>query len=84
MGDRLICDIYVDSFRRSHGQDVIVIKNVIADLHGTGMQTTWTTMLARTPDTAPRTRPPRPQPPAAPNGHSPSGCAVVPAGRFRC
>ena len=60
VGDRLICDIYVDSFRRSHGQDLIVIKNVITDVHGTLMQTTWTTMVAHTPDTAPRTRPPRP------------------------
>ncbi len=60
VGDRLICDIYVDSFRRSHGQDLIVIKNVITDVHGTLMQTTWTTMVARTPDRAPRPRPPRP------------------------
>ena len=52
VGDRLICDIYVDSFRRGHGQDLIVIKNVITDVNGTLMQTTWTTMVAHTPDAA--------------------------------
>ncbi|MFD9668407.1 (3R)-hydroxyacyl-ACP dehydratase subunit HadA [Rhodococcus sp. NPDC059968] len=75
VGDRLNCDIYVDSFRRSHGQDLIVIKNVITDRHGALVQTTWTTMVAATPDAATRPEPPRRNHPL-PHGQARNGPEV--------
>ncbi len=47
-GDRLRSDVYLESFREGHGQDVLVFRNEITDDKGAGVQTTWTTMVART------------------------------------
>ncbi len=46
-GDRLICDVYLESFRQVAGSDIIVTKNVITDVNGELVQTTWTTLVAR-------------------------------------
>lgn len=48
VGDRLVCDISLESFRQNHGQDMFVFKNVITDLTDGPVQTTWTTTVART------------------------------------
>lgn len=47
-GDRLVCDVYLESFREGHGQDSLVFRNEITDVAGVAVQTTWTTMVART------------------------------------
>lgn len=47
-GDRLVCDVYLESFREGHGQDALVFRNEITDVQGAEVQTTWTTMVART------------------------------------
>ncbi|WP_305095347.1 (3R)-hydroxyacyl-ACP dehydratase subunit HadA [Prescottella sp. R16] len=46
-GDRLICDVYLESFRQVAGSDIIVTKNIISDVNGELVQTTWTTLVAR-------------------------------------
>lgn len=46
-GDRLICDVYLESFRQAAGSDIIVTKNIISDVNGELVQTTWTTLVAR-------------------------------------
>lgn len=46
-GDRLICDVYLESFRQAVGSDIIVTKNIISDVNGELVQTTWTTLVAR-------------------------------------
>ncbi|MCA2265294.1 (3R)-hydroxyacyl-ACP dehydratase subunit HadA [Mycobacterium marseillense] len=46
-GDRLCCDIYVDSVRKAHGADIIVTKSVVTDGHGDLVQETYTTLAGR-------------------------------------
>jgi acyl dehydratase len=46
-GDRLYCDVYVDSVRQTHGTDIIVTKNVITDGAGETVQETYTTLAGR-------------------------------------
>ncbi|MFM1730374.1 (3R)-hydroxyacyl-ACP dehydratase subunit HadA [Prescottella soli] len=46
-GDRLICDVYLESFRQVAGSDIIVTKNIISEVNGELVQTTWTTLVAR-------------------------------------
>ena len=46
-GDRLICDVHLESFRQVAGSDIIVTKNIISDVNGELVQTTWTTLVAR-------------------------------------
>ncbi|OBH39682.1 3-hydroxyacyl-ACP dehydratase [Mycobacterium intracellulare] len=46
-GDRLCCDIYVDSVRKAHGADIIVTKSVVTDGHGDLVQETHTTLAGR-------------------------------------
>lgn len=46
-GDRLYCDVYVHSFRRSFGTDIIVTKNIITDEDGEMIQETYTTLVGR-------------------------------------
>ncbi|ORJ60915.1 (3R)-hydroxyacyl-ACP dehydratase subunit HadA [Mycobacterium simiae] len=46
-GDRLYCDVYVDSMRVSHGTQIIVTKNVITDEAGDIVQETYTTLAGR-------------------------------------
>ncbi|OBA61631.1 3-hydroxyacyl-ACP dehydratase [Mycobacterium sp. 1100029.7] len=46
-GDRLYCDVYVDSVRISHGTQIIVTKNIITDQSGDIVQETYTTLAGR-------------------------------------
>lgn len=45
-GDKLYCDVYVDSVRVSHGTQIIVTKNVITNEAGDVVQETHTTLAA--------------------------------------
>lgn len=47
-GDRLYCDVYVDSVRQSHGADIIVTKNIVTDENGDVVQECYTTLAGRT------------------------------------
>ncbi|MEU2038649.1 fused (3R)-hydroxyacyl-ACP dehydratase subunits HadA/HadB [Nocardia niwae] len=46
-GDRLTCDIYFESFRHFGDYDVLAIKSVLIDQHGTVVQTGSSALLAR-------------------------------------
>lgn len=46
-GDRLFCDVYVDSVRVSHGTQIIVTKNIITNEGGETIQVTYTTLAGR-------------------------------------
>ncbi|CQD06195.1 (3R)-hydroxyacyl-ACP dehydratase subunit HadA [Mycobacterium lentiflavum] len=46
-GDRLYCDVYVDSMRISHGTQIVVTKNIITDEAGDIVQETYTTLAGR-------------------------------------
>ena len=46
-GDRLYCDVYVDSVRVSHGTQIIVTKNIITNEDGEMVQETYTTLAGR-------------------------------------
>jgi acyl dehydratase len=47
-GDRLYCDVYVDSVRQSFGADIIVTKNIVTNEAGEVVQETYTTLAGRT------------------------------------
>ena len=46
-GDRLYCDVSVDSMRLSHGTQIIVTKNIITNEAGDVVQETYTTLAGR-------------------------------------
>ncbi|OBF56417.1 3-hydroxyacyl-ACP dehydratase [Mycobacterium sp. 852002-53434_SCH5985345] len=46
-GDKLYCDVYVDSMRVSHGTQIIVTKNIITNDAGDVVQETYTTLAGR-------------------------------------
>jgi hypothetical protein len=46
-GDKLYCDVYVDSMREAHGTQIIVTKNIITDEAGDIVQETYTTLAGR-------------------------------------
>lgn len=46
-GDKLYCDVYVDSVRRAHGTDIIVTKNIVSNEAGETVQETYTTLAGR-------------------------------------
>jgi hypothetical protein len=46
-GDKLYCDVYVDSVRQAHGTDIIVTKNIVTDEAGDVVQETYTTLAGR-------------------------------------
>ncbi|MGH3595800.1 MAG: (3R)-hydroxyacyl-ACP dehydratase subunit HadA [Mycobacterium sp.] len=46
-GDKLHCDVYVDSVRQVHGTDIIVTKNIITNQAGDVVQETYTTLAGR-------------------------------------
>jgi len=46
-GDKLYCDVYVDSVRESHGVDIIVTKNIVTNDKGDVVQETYTTLAGR-------------------------------------
>ncbi len=47
VGDRLHCDVFVDSVRRAHGTDIIVTKNIVSNEAGEVVQETYTTLAGR-------------------------------------
>ncbi len=47
VGDRLYCDVYVDSYRQAHGTDIIVTKNIITNDKGEAVQEAYTTLAGR-------------------------------------
>ena len=47
-GDKLYCDVYVDSIRQAHGTDIIVTKNIVTNDNGDTVQETFTTLAGRT------------------------------------
>ncbi|AHC24208.1 MULTISPECIES: (3R)-hydroxyacyl-ACP dehydratase subunit HadA [Mycobacteriaceae] len=49
-GDRLHCDVYVDSVRQAHGTDIIVTKNIITNDKGEVVQEALTTLAGRSGD----------------------------------
>lgn len=49
-GDRLYCDVYVQSLRQAHGTDIIVTKNIITNDSGDVVQETYTTLAGRAGD----------------------------------
>lgn len=46
-GDRLYCDICVESIRRSHGTDIIVTRQTATNQAGEIVQETYTTLAGR-------------------------------------
>lgn len=46
-GDKLYCDVYVDSVREAHGTEIIVTKNIITNDSGEVVQETYTTLAGR-------------------------------------
>jgi N-terminal half of MaoC dehydratase len=46
-GDKLYCDVYVDSVREAHGTQIIVTKNIISNEAGEVVQETYTTLAGR-------------------------------------
>lgn len=46
-GDRLYCDVYVDSVREAHATQIIVTKNIITNEAGEIVQETYTTLAGR-------------------------------------
>ena len=49
-GDKLFCDVYCDSVRRSFGTDIVVLKSVVTDENGEVVQETYTTLAGRAGD----------------------------------
>jgi len=46
-GDKLYCDVWVDSIRKAHGTQIIVTKNVVTNEAGDVVQETYTTLAGR-------------------------------------
>ncbi|OBJ70950.1 (3R)-hydroxyacyl-ACP dehydratase subunit HadA [Mycobacterium sp. 1274756.6] len=46
-GDRLYCDVTVDSLRQAHGTDIIVTKIIVTNQDGEVVQETYTTLAGR-------------------------------------
>ncbi|HEX2212455.1 MAG TPA: (3R)-hydroxyacyl-ACP dehydratase subunit HadA [Mycobacterium sp.] len=49
-GDKLYCDVHVDSVRQSHGTDIVVLKNIVTNEAGDVLQETYTTLAGRSGD----------------------------------
>jgi acyl dehydratase len=49
-GDKLYCDVYVHSIRRSFGADIVVTKNIVTNQNGEVVQETYTTLAGRSSD----------------------------------
>jgi acyl dehydratase len=47
-GDKLYCDVYVDSVKQAHGTDIIVTKNIVTNEAGDVVQESYTTLAGRT------------------------------------
>jgi acyl dehydratase len=50
VGDRLYCDVEIESVRRSHGTDIIMTKQTITNDAGDVVQETYTTLAGRAGD----------------------------------
>ena len=50
VGDRLHCDVAIESIRRAHGTDIIVTKQTISNDSGDVVQETYTTLAGRAGD----------------------------------
>jgi acyl dehydratase len=46
-GDKLYCDVYIDSIRKAHGTDIITTRNVITNDSGDVVQESYTTLAGR-------------------------------------
>lgn len=46
-GDKLYCDVSIESTRAAHGTDIIVTKVVVSDDNGDTVQETYTTLAGR-------------------------------------
>lgn len=46
-GDKLYCDVTVESVRQAHGTDLIVIKIIVTNQDGEVVQETYTTLAGR-------------------------------------
>ena len=46
-GDKLHCDVWVDSMREAHGTQIIVTKNIVTNEAGDVVQETYTTLAGR-------------------------------------
>ena len=49
-GDKLYCDVFVDSVREAHGTEIIVTKNIVSNEAGEVVQETYTTLAGRAGD----------------------------------
>jgi acyl dehydratase len=49
-GDRLYCDVYVESVRTAHRTEIVVTKNIITNQAGDIVQETYTTLAGRAGD----------------------------------
>lgn len=47
VGDKLYCDVYVDSVRQAHGTDIVVTKNIITNDKGDVVQESYTTLAGQ-------------------------------------
>jgi acyl dehydratase len=47
VGDRLYCDVEIESIRRAHGTDIIMTKQTITNGAGEVIQETYTTLAGR-------------------------------------
>jgi acyl dehydratase len=46
-GDKLYCDVHIDSIRKAHGTDIITTRNIITNDNGDVVQETYTTLAGR-------------------------------------
>ena len=46
-GDKLYCDVWIDSIRKAHGTDIIVTKNIVSNENGDVVQESYTTLAGR-------------------------------------
>ena len=46
-GDKLYCDVWVESMREAHGTRIIVTKNIVTNEAGDVVQETYTTLAGR-------------------------------------
>ncbi|GAA1652415.1 dehydratase [Nocardia ninae] len=47
VGDQLVCDVYLHSFRQAFGGDIIVTKNIVTAQNDELVLTTYTTLIGR-------------------------------------
>ncbi|MGE2715265.1 (3R)-hydroxyacyl-ACP dehydratase subunit HadA [Mycolicibacterium litorale] len=46
-GDKMYVDVYIDSVRKAHGTDIIVVKNIVTNDNGDVVQESYTTLAGR-------------------------------------